>query len=144
MNSFHSFSFELFKGTKAIIKGSARGLQAVLTPAHYKEFVVGLAHAVKLGFEAMAGAEDLEDAIYCADHKVGTKLLTNLENKLDQDVRECAAQWKLFCDYYDKTSWDQLLETGAEFGTTLLLDTVVLNAAGWAATEGGKGEGTDN
>lgn len=121
----------LHDASKAFSKGVLKGIQKTLTPAHWQDMAIS---TLQLGFLFLdaAGQEDAQQDLIFAS--AFTKNFDAIKQAASDYCKQTAAQHDIFKHYikssYEKLknmSWQELLEHGAELGTTMVLDTLTLH-----------------
>ena len=127
----------LAKIATGALRGVYRGIKHTMTVEHAKQLIQGTAHFVKA--MAQRFGEFIEVApLLQEDFALAEQTMTKFEN--DNGIarkafyEHCAEQITIL----KETSWEKIAEVGAEFGTILLLDTVIFNGVSLAASSAGR------
>ena len=122
----------------AIGRGIEKSLYTITSFEHWKEMAIGIKNVAIAVIKSVAEQELFEDAHCCYDKNISNQLLQLYEYKTERQKREL---YHYFVNRYKtlkELSLTEGIELGTELAMTLLLDTVMLNAASWVATTAGR------
>ena len=122
----------------AIGRGIEKSLHNIISLEHWKQMAVGLKNVATAVITNASEQELLEDAHCCYDKNISKQLLQLYEHKTKKQKQELYQHFVTTYQQLKKLSNSELLEAGTEFAITILLDTVMLNAASWVATSAGR------
>jgi hypothetical protein len=132
----------LYDASYSVAKGVSKGVSTVLTVDHWKNMVTGTVQLADMCLRMMV-EDEIRNAEYAAarfspDPGAIMKCAEKhyLQNKQQSEAFNAAAS-----ESYDKLkamSWQEVIENGTEIGTTMILDTLVLNVAGGCVSSANK------
>ena len=125
----------IIKAGKAAHRGVTEGFKKILELEHYRELAYGVANLLYQTSYGLAQADEVEDIMLSVDPVVTHDLLKFYNLRFKQTTFD---NLRMTFELLQNSSWEQLVELGAEFSTTLFLDLVLFNAAGWVTSEAGK------
>ncbi|MFA6263727.1 MAG: hypothetical protein WCW33_04130 [Candidatus Babeliales bacterium] len=124
----------LYHYSTAVGKRVVKGVHPVLTLEHWKGMAKGTLHMGLLFLDAVGQEDVRQDALLVAAFSKNYEVLYSIErNYCLQTKAQSEALHHLARTTYDKLkkkSWKELAGDGIELGTTMVLDTLALNAAG--------------
>jgi hypothetical protein len=132
----------LYDASYAMGKGVAKGVSAITSVEHWKDMVTGCVHLGLLFADAVGQENALDYSVALARSSQDPDAVLNvvqqhcLHTQAQKDaINHCV---KETCKKIKSMSWQDLLENGTEIGTTMILDTLALNAVGgFACTTSG-------
>ena len=133
------------KAACAVTKGIIQGVATTFNPHHWYDMAVGTVGMLQfLGYilkeQAWLDEHDAQRwrALLSGNEKLYEELINRFEKHGTADIQKINAQFDQSCAQLAALSWDQLLENGAAFGTTLVLDAVACHAVSYATTQAGR------
>ena len=124
----------LYTASRAVVKGAAKGVTTVASIEHWKNMVTDTVQLAGMCLDIIV-EDEIRNAEYAAarfsqDSHAIMKFAEKhcLENPGEREAFRVAAT-----ESYNRLkamSWQELLENGSEIGTTMILDTFVLNFVG--------------
>jgi hypothetical protein len=125
-------------GVDATLRGMIRGVQNSFDLQHWKEMGLGL---LELGVFFANEAADIE----AFDNAMISSVVNNNPDILMDTCKDFEQHYRGHTEVLEQTlqqlknmTWEQLIENGAQFGTTFVLDGVICHAATLAATKAGR------
>lgn len=124
----------LYDASYAIAKGLNKGIRTVASIDHWKDMAMGMLQFGMLFAEAVGHEENFRHATALAIFSEQSDVVMNFAQQYCaySDAQKEAIE---FCaqETYQKLkamTWQEVLESGTEIGTTLILDTLALHALG--------------
>ncbi len=124
----------LYDASYAIGKGVAKGVNAIMSVDHWKDIITGCVHLGLLFADALGQENALDYSIALARSSQDSNAVLHVAQQHCAYTQE---QKDAINHYVQETykkikskSWQELLQDATEIGTTMILDTVALNAVG--------------
>lgn len=127
-----------YKTSCALTKGVSNGVVTFLSPQHWHDMMTGMLHLGIFALDELSRQEAIDQAFTSLNLNEFYKQseLNYLHSKAQIDAFKAHAQATL--KNLKAMPWDQHLEKGFELGTTLVLDTLALQALGNFASHASK------
>ncbi len=116
------------KATSATGQGIFCAAKTVLSPEHWKQMAHGIVSIGSTILNEIRKQEELDRALWAKDPKI-------YYDAVEKHHQESKAQFEAIRDHYHTTlamikkmSWNELLKHSIELGTSMVLDTLLLNA----------------
>lgn len=125
-------------GVDTTLRGMIRGVQTSLDPQHWKEMGLGLLELGVFFANEVAHIEAFDNAMISSVINNNPDILMETSKEFEKHYLGHAQVAAQLLQDLKNMSWEQLIENGAQFGTTFVLDGVICHAATLAATKGGR------
>ena len=132
----------LYEASFCVAKGVGKGISTVATVEHWKNMVTGTIELADLCIRTLVEGEMMEAEYGAARFSTDPDAIMKFAEKhclKNQQERE--AFNAMATESYNRLkamSWQELVENGSEVGTTMILDTFILNAIGAGASSANK------
>lgn len=124
----------LYNTSCSVVKGAAKGIGTTLSIDHWKNMVTDTVQMAGMCIDAI-GQEALFDTSYAIarSSQNSDAIVKFAQENFVQTQQEMEAFKAMATESYNKLkamSWQEVVESSSEIGTTMILDTLVLNITG--------------
>lgn len=116
------------KATCAVAAGLYNGATTVLSPEHWKSMGDGMINLMSCVLNGIKEHDELDRALLPPDPNEYKKVIERYHHIHEQRLQAIQQHYETTLATLKKMSWDEVLSHAVELGTTLILDTVLLNA----------------